>query len=80
VPATVDQIDPSQCSMVSPVATQSVLVVQDTPARNWPGLEMIDHAVPFHCSTSDDGVAPLVESPTAMQLAIAVHETADRLV
>jgi len=37
---------------LSPTAKQPLGVGHDTPLRNEFGLDMIDHRVPFQCSTS----------------------------
>ncbi len=70
-------------SLNVPTAWQNELPTQETPERvllaplasDPSGLETIDHAVPFHCSTSVEvELAPSL-SPTATQSAGSLQET-----
>ena len=63
-----------------PTAVQSAAEVHDTPCKSLDrsdavfGLDTINHAAPFHCSTSVWSAVPLEAVPTATQKSDAVQE------
>jgi hypothetical protein len=69
--ATVDQLTPFQCSVVSPTARQSVLLKHDTDQRVLPGTAVVQ-LDPSQCSMLDD--------PTPKQSSTATQATAETTV
>jgi len=94
-PATLDHVVPFQRSanalstndplIDAPTARQLVVVAQDTPAMmeargpEGVGIDMIDHAVPFHRSLIEIVVVWVDASPVATQSLGAGQLTAERL-